>query len=616
MARRLASLLLLLPLAGTGRAVADEPPQGVQDLAYGEALFHYYQDDYFNTGVHLLAALDRKQLPHHADDATLLLGGLQLFYGMPVQARHTLEKLLPTRVAPPLRDRAWFQLAKLSYQSRDLAEASDALQHLSGNLPTDLTAEARQLDGLVLLAQDKPQEALVPLTETKAPAPWNLYLAYDHALALLRNNQIDMALAEFDRVGNADVRTDEEAEIRDRANLAGGYAALRAGRASQAQPFFQRIRLHSDSAHMALLGAGWAAADADGYQASLTPWQALAAEPPHDDAVLEGLLALPYAYAQLGQQTQASSYYEHAITSYHAERQRIAAVRREIEAGALPATLEAQERPGLTGRLQGVNVPLDSPVTSYLPDLLAGHDFQEALKDYLDLRQLQNNLAQWAASLGAFDTMLEARRSRFAQVLPRIDNQLAAINPSALQARRDHLHSTLTTIRTQQDDWGVALPHELELRHWITQLQSRIDKLPYSMQKRDYAERVRRLRGVLYWQVHAAFPQRLWDKTKAVRAIDSDMEQLKKHLDTLHDAHRFADSRVKGLGERIARQRQHIEQLQPRLAHAVDAQVARLERLALAALDERDRMLDSYLLQAQFALARVYDGMQGKEVQP
>lgn len=612
MRQRLATLVLLL-LTGMHPAAA---AQDVQDLAYGEALFHFYQDDYFTSGVHLLAAIDRRQLPHHQTDGELLLGGLQLYFGMHAQARRTLEKLLPGNVAPAQRDLVWFQLAKLAYQRGDLPEANDALAHLSGHLAEEVAAEARQLAGLVALAQGDQQRALTALADTKAPPPWDIYLGFDRAIALLRNGQADAALAEFDRLGTRDARNEEEATLRDRANLAGGYAALRVAQPGRARPFFQRIRLRGDSAHMALLGAGWAAIGDDAGSDALAPWTALAAEPPHDDAVLEGLLALPYAYAQLGDQAQAAQHYRQAIASYRDERARLTAVRREVEAGALPATLEAQDRPGLASRLQGVDVPLESPVTNYLPQLLARHDFQGALKDYLDLRQLQDNLEQWAGSLSAFDTMLDARRARYAQVLPRIDARLARIDLQALEQRRAALEQRLHTLRAEQDVWEVAEPHERDLHAVVQRLIRRVEGLPASQLQLNYLERLYRLRGVQYWQAHAAFPQRLWERTKLVKALDAPLAETRTRHQTLQGAHRHADSRIAGLGERIAAQRTRVGQLRPRLESALAAQAARLERLALLALDERDRLLDSYLLQAQFALARVYDQAQIVEDTP
>src|SRR2546426_4785325 len=44
----------------------------------------------------------------------------------------------------------------------------------------------------------------------------------------------------------------------------------------------------------------------------------------------------------------------------------------------------------------------DAPETYYLMELMASHDFQTALHNYLDLEDLQSRLMAWKTSLDAF----------------------------------------------------------------------------------------------------------------------------------------------------------------------------------------------------------------------
>jgi len=52
------------------------PPHEVKDLHYGDVLFYFYQDDYFDSITRLLAAQQLERLPHTEGEAELLLGGL------------------------------------------------------------------------------------------------------------------------------------------------------------------------------------------------------------------------------------------------------------------------------------------------------------------------------------------------------------------------------------------------------------------------------------------------------------------------------------------------------------------------------------------------------------
>jgi hypothetical protein len=75
-------------------AAARELPSTVQDLQYGEVLYHYYQQDYFTSIIRLLTAREQSRLPHHADEAELLLGGLDLSYGLRDEAEAIFTRLL------------------------------------------------------------------------------------------------------------------------------------------------------------------------------------------------------------------------------------------------------------------------------------------------------------------------------------------------------------------------------------------------------------------------------------------------------------------------------------------------------------------------------------------
>ena len=105
----------------------DDQATVVQDLAYGEVLFYFFQEDYFSALTHLLASQERNELPNHEEEAELLLGGLYLSYGQHRLAGEIFERLLEDSVDPELHDRAWFFLAKIWYQRGYLDDSEAAL---------------------------------------------------------------------------------------------------------------------------------------------------------------------------------------------------------------------------------------------------------------------------------------------------------------------------------------------------------------------------------------------------------------------------------------------------------------------------------------------------------
>ena len=76
------------------------------------------------------------------------------------------------------------------------------------------------------------------------------------------------------------------------------------------------------------------------------------------------------------------------------------------------------------------------PHARHLAQVLAQHEFQEALKNYRDLRFLQQNLEDWRDKLGVFNDMLATRRKAFAERLPVILERQQKIGLDALTAAR------------------------------------------------------------------------------------------------------------------------------------------------------------------------------------
>ena len=106
----------LLALSSAPAAGQRLLPSSAQDLQYGEALFHYYQQDWFNSIIRLQVAKTQQALPSTASEAELLLGGLNLSYGLRDEATRIFENLLAEYASDDLtRNRAWYYLAKISW---------------------------------------------------------------------------------------------------------------------------------------------------------------------------------------------------------------------------------------------------------------------------------------------------------------------------------------------------------------------------------------------------------------------------------------------------------------------------------------------------------------------
>src|ERR1700744_683633 len=178
------SWLLLAASAGVGQAAPLHSPQQlapirVQDLQYGDVLFHYYQQDDFEALTRLLAYQHWNQLPHHELDSQLLLGGLYLSLGLYNEAGERFSKLLTPNVPLGVRNRAWFYLGQIWYARGYLDKAVDALRQVQGQLPRQQEAQRIHLLANALLRQGKYDEAIALLKAFNGPPDWLAFAQFN-----------------------------------------------------------------------------------------------------------------------------------------------------------------------------------------------------------------------------------------------------------------------------------------------------------------------------------------------------------------------------------------------------------------------------------------------------
>ena len=190
-----------------------------------------------------------------------------------------------------------------------------------------------------LLYRKRYDQAIAELSNWQGPRYWLLYGQFNLGVALVRAGEPGRGLALLDGVGTIDTKWPELMALRDKANVAIGYARLQAGEPAAARTALERVRLAGPQSSKALLGAGWADAAAKQYESALLPWQELQGRNLLDAAVQESYLAVPYAYAELGAMAQAAEYYERAIAAYDAERARIGESIDAIRSGELLASV-------------------------------------------------------------------------------------------------------------------------------------------------------------------------------------------------------------------------------------------------------------------------------------
>ncbi len=608
------ALAAALAFACGGAAVAaDEPAKPnheVKDPYYGDALFHFFQDHYFTSVTTLMASQHFGRVSHHDEESEILRGGMLLSYGLTKEAGQIFARLLDS-TAPKVRDRAWFFLAKIRYQRGYLPEAENALAQVEDNLPENLQEDRLLLQANLLMSHGEFNAAADVLNSMSLKATSSRYARYNLGVALLKLNDTPRSVARgmsiLDDVGRMPAENEEFRALRDRANVALGFTALTEGDARTARSYLERVRLKGLQSNKALLGFGWAADSLKDPKLALVPWTELAERDVGDSAALEARIAVPYAYVKLGAYGQALDRYNTAIAAFEQESK---ALKESVVALRSPKWMDTliDANPGdEMGWFWRLGDLPEVPHAAHLSQVLAQHEFQEAFKNYRDLRYLAKNLDDWKDKLGIFDAMLATRRKAFADKLPPVQARAGDTSIELLAKRRDAVAREVAEGEQAGDGVVFADAKELDLLERVKTLRAAVDAPGADPEITVLRERARLAAGLLSWRLAQKQTDRTWALQKDLQQIEAALVEMRRRDADLATAQKEEPLRFDRFGQRIAALTPLLNVMIPRVASLQREQQRAVQDIAVAELTRQQERLADYTTQARFALAQLYD---------
>jgi len=620
LSRRAAWLALGLAALMTGAAAAAPAPTSPQaapghDLTLGVARFAFAQGHYRAAA----AALSAETLPDWAEQPerhSLLLGRTYLKLGLRRDARSLLQDLLGGQPPPKLRVRAAFYLGRLYMQAGRYREATELLAH-----NPDVTPPAREAERLYWLSQGylaqgafgQAERTLRILAADPAPSSqpdWADFGRYNLAMALLdagrlrdaRRGLLRLVQPGPDRPAPSGA---DAAALRDRVNLALGYAELRAHRPEQALPALRRVRLHGPAADNALLALGWGERRRAKPRQALVAWLELTRRPAAAPAVQEAMLSVPTVLEEIGARREALTRYRAALVGYNQQLQHLDAARAAVKGGGFIAALRGADPAAPAS-------PLSAPLAPYLDDLLTDAGFQSAWRDYRQLLALEARLGHWTGQLPAFRAVVAARRDHYAARRPLLEGGRLERRLHALARRRDDLARRLNTLLDDSNPAALANARE---RTWL----SRVDGLARALDALSPARaaplrrRLALVRGVLRWRLLKAYPARRQHLRAALADLDAALARARHRHRALREAWGDFPKSFRGFDRRLDTQQARLAKTRRELRAGIASAAERLRRLALAELARRRRHVASLRARTQFSLARLYDSLASGE---
>jgi hypothetical protein len=617
MYRLFVAIAILIFSVSHARAGASGP-QELKDLYFGEALYYAFQGEWFDAITRLDTELaqhygldepERDTLYYHINHAEFSVGDFELAYRMHQRAGRAITAVIEGNVAEPVRNEAIYRLARIYFQKDQPVNALYAVERISGEVPSHIENDLDFLRAQILMANGRYGEAadiLKGLQDVEESLEG--FRTYNLGIALIKDGQELEGREYLDFTGR--IRSSEELTlaIKDKSNLVLGSKLLEEENFESAKQILNRVRLKGPFSNRALLGAGWADLFQGRFERAIVPWSILAAREVTDASVQEAMLAAPYAYGRMDIYSKAAVMYGSALQNFNIELDKLAESIRSIREGHFLQALVREELKQDANWVVKLRKLPQTPETYYLLELMAAHDFQESLKNYLDLEQLRKKLEAWEGDLDTFEEIIEQRQAYYQPLLPSIDREFRQLD-SQMRLRleqRDRIEKRLKKMLVvpRPDYLATATERIISERIWL--MEQQLSNSNTAANER-IEPRIKRLRGLLHWNIYTEYDQRFTEAYRNLLALNHEVDLLKNRYKAFVRTRQAVTQSYVGYGDMIRRQRFRIREAREKVQVLMARQGHMLETMAVNELSKRRERLAEFQIKARFAMAESYD---------
>lgn len=597
--------LLVFCFASVQSVSARERIKEIRDPRYGVALYHYYQENFFDALSEMSVAQAQGGIQYHGSYPEFLQGSIELSYGMDRQAEQRFGQLLEMEQSSEMYDQVWFYLGKMYYQREALDQAANALSYVGQNLPRRYRNEYYYLN-LLLPNNWSDYKLNLYMKQLKGKDIWRAYSLYNYAMVQFQKEQYSDVILRLSQSLDY-VRPSIEGDLlRDRIFVARAYTHLANDDLDLAIQEFKRVSLKTPLAQHAMLGLGWAALKADQPQLALGAWKRLSRQPVAGAAVQESLLGVPYISEKLGAKQRALQGFQQAELRFLSEIKRIDEIKTTLTTEQIYRELVSQRGEVSSHwfhRNKGIDV---NPISPYLTTLVAKQGFQALLKDLRDLNALEVTAIKAMKKSNEFNLMLDARTQSQQNIATKVErfspeNRYKRINKqyeSVIKQLSEKIDSTNYIELLDGDD---RRNHQR-----LMSAKKKLSALPDGDEKTAIETKLNRLEGALEWKATQQHPKARWSLFKQRRELEQKREELKNSVsvvdkslakvskpDEYNARSEQLNVRTSAALKRIRDLKQQIEsEIQKRMYKELDAQ--------------KERMV-YYIAQSRMNVARIMD---------
>jgi hypothetical protein len=296
-----------------------------------------------------------------------------------------------------------------------------------------------------------------------------------------------------------------------------------------------------------------------------------------------------------------------AIEAFYEETNRIDQAIYRIEKGEYLGEFLAQDSLETTGWYWKLEALPEAPESRFLLHLLATHRFQEGLKNYRDLNYLWRSLDEWQQNIGVFRNMLDTRELAYNERLPRTEQSLKEADLDGLMARKLEFDARLNSIEESADALALATEREFDLWGEIIAIERQPALQASIPEAEELRDKIKLLKGTLQWDIEKEFKFRLWKIRRDLRQTGEALVETSRLRRQVDQTMRNEPQLFGEFNQRVDELSPKIDDLKARLEMTMERQRAFMLGVAVDELRAQKQRLDTYTVQARFALAAIYD---------
>jgi|GEM_PF-1940300 len=622
--RGLLLLLIMSSAANAADLLPDQPRTAKQDAIYGQAMYSLHSGDYA-TALTLNNKLRHRGQRGYGKVLDIHEATAQLGLGMSQSAKKQFHKLISDKrlsfIPTEARSQAWFYLAKHFYNKGMWSTALKAIRKIkAAQIGPSVKDEYHFLALTLELFKGNQKKADQHILAINPKSKWAAYGFLNLAVSYTeRDVHISKVEAVFDKALLLSENTSNPKALADRIHLMAGKFFFATGRGRSAIKHLKSVGLESAYTPKALLTYGWALTEQWLYHDALQPWYMLKTNhSPLNQDVQETLIGIPFLLEKLNAKVMALGAFDYAVEQYDGIYEKLGHSASRLNTGAFIEPLLAQQIPDRWGAFAPIDLSLpDHPDQVYLKDVMSKGYFQGELKNLRDLHVMRSQLTKAVDDLDAFTLTAQERKKEYTKITSEKHLTKRKKHLQELKSRYKKLLARINKAFKNPDGSGLASDFEKEQLSRFENVDNQLAKLKKSelFKDKNYQKRLKRVQGVLAWELSERYTARKKQVSKNLALLESRIKTTNKQLAAAEFAYKVAPKAFSGFENKNNRLKAKYKNQLAKLEKVYNKQRERVGSIVKTDIKKRQERVMNYQLQARLAAARLFDETSNKKRQ-